>query len=101
MIGLKGADGNHNSYLSYTNTQLKGVQTYLFGMSNNQIDIHMSDLDLDEETQALLAKVEADAQSGSNDSKPNQKNKKNEKQTEEIPQSDYSDKDFDEVIEEW
>ncbi len=54
--------------------------------------------DLDEETKSILAEVEADAQSGSNDSK---ESKKPEKQNDEIPASKYSDKEFDEVIEEW
>ncbi len=36
-------------------------------MSNRDIDIHMSELD--EETKRILAEVEADVESGSNDSK--------------------------------
>ncbi len=45
------------------------------------IDIHMSNLD--EETKRILAEVEPDAQSGSNDSKENNKSKKKDTNVEE------------------
>ncbi len=58
----------------------------------------MSDDVIEEETKRILAEVDADAQSGTDDSKAS---KKNEKQTDEIPKSHYKDNEFDEVIEEW
>ncbi len=45
-------------------------------MSNKEIDIHMSDLD--EETKRILAEVNADAQSSTDDSKDIKKDKKPE-----------------------
>jgi len=66
MIGLKGADGNHNS--SYSVTQLKGLQTNLFGMSNNEVA--MSTDSLDEETKRLLAEADPDdSKDSTNDKK--------------------------------
>ncbi len=70
MIGLKGADGNHNSYLLcltyYTNSN------YTIGSKTKSV--HMSNNDsIDEETKRILAEVEPDAQSGSNDSKESTK----------------------------
>ncbi len=47
-------------------------------MSNNEIDIHMSDLD--EETKRILAEVNTDAQSGTDDSKLKSKKKYPDKQ---------------------
>ncbi len=44
-------------------------------MSNKEIDIHMSE-NLDEETKSILAKVEADVASSSDDSKNIKKDKK-------------------------
>ncbi len=66
---------SYTPLISYT--QLKGLQTNLFGMSNKVNDIHMSDLD--EETKRILAEVNSDAQSGTDDSKDKSKDKKVEK----------------------
>ncbi len=52
-------------------------------MSNNESDIHMSNNDsLDEETKRILAEVEPDALSGSDDSKESKKDDK--------PKKDYA-----------
>ncbi len=54
-------------------------------MSNNEIDIHMSNNDsIDEETKRLLAEVDADAQSSTNDSKESK------------PKKEYKNDDFNE-----
>ncbi len=64
MIGLKGADGNHNSYLlcqTYYTTYnyTKGLQSKVIHMSNND--------SIDEETKRILAEVDSD---DSKESKP-------------------------------
>ncbi len=74
---------------TYSVTQLKGFQTNLFGTSNNEIDIHMSDLD--EETKRLLAEVENEVSPASS-SKDKTKDKKEHKNDD---YNEYEDDDRD------
>ncbi len=59
-------------------------------MSNNEIDIHMSDLD--EETKRILAEDNPDAQSGTDDSKNIKKDKK-EHQNDDYNEYEVDDRD--------
>ncbi len=56
---------------------LNKLHTYnIITLGSKSIDIHMSNNDsIDEETKRILAEVESDAQSGSDDSKESNKNK--------------------------
>ncbi len=70
---------------------------FIITLGSKNIDIHMSNNDsIDEETKRILAEVEPDAQSGSNDSIESNKKKKNndnkfqwETNTEDTPDSEW------------
>ncbi len=62
----------------FLSTQLNGVQTNLFGMSNNEIDIHMSTDSKDEETATLISDTSDDSKESTKDDKKDDKKYKND-----------------------